>query len=181
MAKLDRNRAIFGTILVGLIAAGEIIIHHLHLPTWPVFFVMVFFFLAHMDIKVAPNIIIGSLVGIGFYIIARPIIVAIMPITGVPMGRLLYVLAVVFLIAMFREILPIVLNDYTFAFLLLSGLASKVPPSPPKPITWMLVTLIGGTICIFFILGIRKIVVAIETKRVKRLRRAAAAARAPIQ
>jgi hypothetical protein len=177
MAMLDQNRLMFGAMLLVLIAIAEIVLHEFNLPAWPVFFVMMFFFLAHMDKKTAPNIIIGALVGIGCFIVARPVIAAIAPITGIAVGRLLYLLVVVGAIILFREKVPMALNDYAFAYLLLSGLASKALPSPHSPFIWMAVTLFGGTIIIFAILGIRKIVVAIARK--KAIKRAAAAAPPP--
>ncbi len=52
-----------GGMLLVLIAVGETILHEFDLPAWPPLFVMLFFFLTHMDKKAAPNIIIGALVG----------------------------------------------------------------------------------------------------------------------
>ena len=166
MAKLDKNRLMFGAMLLVLIALGEIVLHKLNLPTWPVFLIMVFFFLAHMDKKVAPNIIIGAIAGIGCMIIARPIVTAIAPFTGLPMGRLLYILGVVAAIILFRDMVPMVFNDYFFVYFLISGLASKAYPPRPNPFVWMVVSLVGGTTFILAILGIRRIVVAIARKRV---------------
>ena len=167
-AKLERNRLIFGAMLLAAITLGEIVLHELHLPAWPVFFVMMFFFLAHMDKKAAPNIIIGALVGIGCFVTARPVIVALAPITGLAMGRLLYLLVVVGAIIVFREMVPVMLNDYAFAYLLLSGMAAKASSFPPNPLSWMAVTLVGGILIILAILGMRQIVVVMATRRARR-------------
>jgi hypothetical protein len=164
MVRINKNRLIMGAMLLVLIAVGETILHELHLPTWPPLFVMLFFFLAHMDKKVAPNIIIGALAGIGCFVIARPVIVAVAPITGVAMGRLLFILAVVSAIVLFREMAPMVFNDYTFAYLLVSGLSAK-NPDPPDPFILMAVTLVGGTLFILAILGMRKTVESMARKR----------------
>lgn len=173
MAKLDKNRLIFGAMLLVLITITEIVLHALQVPGWPVLFVMLFFFLVHMDKKAAPNIIIGALVGIGCFVIAKPVIRAIYPITGLEMGRLLFILVIVAAIILFKEIVPMVFNDYTFAYLLISGLAAKIPSPSPNPYIWMAVTLVGGTLFIFAILGMRKIVTVMAIKRA----RAAAAAK----
>jgi hypothetical protein len=165
MVRVSKNRLMMGGMLLVLIAVGETILHEFDLPAWPPLFVMLFFFLAHMDKKVAPNIIIGALTGIGCFMIARPIITIIAPITGVAMGRLVFILAVVSAIVLFREMAPMVFNDYTFAYLLITGLAAK-NPDPPDPLILMAVTLVGGTIFIFAILGMRKTVVALERKRI---------------
>ena len=179
MALLDKNRLCFGAMLLAVIAIGEIVLHELNLPAWPIFFAMMFFFLAHMDKKAAPHIIIGALVGIGCFIVARPVIAAIAPFTGLAIGRLLYVLAVVGAIIVFWEKVPMVLNDYTFAYFLLSGLASRTLPSPLSPYIWMAVTLCGGTMIIFAIMGMRKLVVFSVRKRA--IKKAAAAVSPPAQ
>ena len=44
MAKLDKNRLIFGTLLLVSITIAEIVLHAFHLPGWPILFVMLFFF-----------------------------------------------------------------------------------------------------------------------------------------
>lgn len=78
---------------------------------------------------------------------------------------LIYILGVVAAIILFREMVPIVFNDYFFAYFLLSGLAAKAYVPRQNPSVWMAVTLAGGTILIFAILGIRKIVMAVARKR----------------
>ena len=119
-----------------------------------------------MDKKVAPNIIIGALVGIGCFIIARPVITAIAPITGATIGRLLFILAIVSAIVLFKEMAPMIFNDYAFAYLLITGLASK--SDRPDPYILMAVTLVGGTLFILAILGMRKTVEIIARKRAKK-------------
>lgn len=173
-----RNRLIFGAMLLSLITVADIILHEFHLPSWPMFMILMFFFLAHTEKDVAPNIIIGTLLGIACFDIARPIIVPLVPFTGLFGARLLYLLGMVGSIILFREFVPIAFNDYAFAFLLLSGMASRErPETASNPITWMVVTLVAGTIIILAILGIRQIIVVIETRRARKEARAAARAR----
>jgi len=54
MAKLSKDRLIFGVFLIIVVALVEIISGKLGFPAWPAFMVMIFFFEAHMDIKKAP-------------------------------------------------------------------------------------------------------------------------------
>jgi hypothetical protein len=172
-----RNRLIFGAMLLALITVADIILHELHLPSWPMFMILMFFFLAHTDKKVAPNIIIGALLGIACFDIARPIIVPLVPFTGLFTARLLYLLGMVGSIILFREYVPIAFNDYAFAFLLLSGMASRErSDTASNPLAWMIVTLVGGTIIILAILGIRQSIVVIETRKVRKAARARRAA-----
>ena len=56
MPAFDRNRLVFGLYLLGLIAVFEIGTGKLHLPAWPAFIAMIFFFSEHMDPKKVPHI-----------------------------------------------------------------------------------------------------------------------------
>jgi hypothetical protein len=165
-----RNRLIFGVMLLAVITLADIILHELHLPSWPMFMILMFFFLAHIDKNVAPNIIIGALLGIACFDIARPIILPLVPFTGLFTARLMYLLGTVGSIILFREFVPIAFNDYAFAFLLLSGMASRErSDTASNPLAWMIVTLVGGTLIILAILGIRQIIVVIETRSVRKV------------
>jgi hypothetical protein len=165
MSFFETNRLIFGGMLLTLIAVGEVVLHELHLPSWPVFFVMVFFFLSHMDRMMIPRIIIGAIAGIACMLIARPVVVALAPFIGAPLGRLLYILAVVAAIILFKDHVSMVFNDYCFAYFLISGMATKVSRAPNDPYIWIAVTLVGGTILVYSIMGMRKITEILARKR----------------
>ena len=92
MAKLSKDRLIFGVFLIILVALGEIILGHLKLATWPAFMVMIFFFEAHMDMKKAPNILVGGLFGIANLLIIMFFLEAVGPALGMELAKLLYVL-----------------------------------------------------------------------------------------
>ena len=166
MTKNYLYRFIFTVLLLSFILIAETILHKMHLPTWPPFFVMLFFFLHHEDKEQIPKIIIGALVGISCFVIARPIVRMLAPFMNPEMGRTLFVLGIVAAIIWLKEDVPRVINDYTFAFLLLSGIAARWPEyTPVAPYIWMADTLVFGLLFIFAIMGIRKTVVFIATKR----------------
>jgi hypothetical protein len=165
MSFFDTNRLIFGGMLLLLIAAGEIVLHELQLPSWPVFFVMVFFFLSHMDSKVIPKIICGAVAGLVSIIIAKPLVTMLTPIIGLPLARLSFILGIVALIILFREHVGIVFNDYFFAYFLLGGMASRSPDRHSGPFVWMAVAVVGGLILVYSVLGIRKITEMLARKR----------------
>ena len=64
MAKLSSifNKAnlVFLVLLLILIVAGFLVLEPMNFATWPAFMIMIFFFIAHMNIKEAPAILIGS-------------------------------------------------------------------------------------------------------------------------
>lgn len=157
LGKLRKERLIFGVYLILLIIAIELVLHHFHLPTWPVFLVMIFFFEAHMDKGRAPHLLLGALVGIACYVLTVQFVELLGPIIGVSTARLIFICLAVYSIVAFGEILPMVFNNYAFMFFLVSGLAAQVSVADPTPLLWMLMALIGGMTVIGGILGIGKI------------------------
>jgi hypothetical protein len=65
---------------------------------------------------------------------------------GAEWGRLIYILLAVYAIFAFGEMIPAVLNYYTFMFFTVAGLALAAPnPNPPL---WLLMEVVGGGLLI---------------------------------
>lgn len=154
---LNKNRLIFGLYLLVLIVAIDLILHHFHWPTWPVFMVMIFFFEAHRDSKRAPHLIVGGIVGVACYMLTVLFVELAGPIVGVPTARLIFICLVVYAIVALGEILPVIFNNYAFMFFLISGLAAQVGEKSPEPLLWMALTLVGGLVVIGGVMGIHKL------------------------
>ncbi|MBU4055051.1 MAG: hypothetical protein KKA41_11835 [Proteobacteria bacterium] len=163
MEKLDKQRLIFGLFLIAFIIILELILHHFHLPAWPAFLVMIFFFETHMDPKKASHIIVGGLFGILCLILTGLFIKALAPVLGLMTARLAFICLVVYAIVVFGEMLPMVFNNYAFMFFLISGLAATVPNPAPNPYLWMGIELVGGTIIILGVMGIGKLMALLFT------------------
>jgi hypothetical protein len=163
MAKLSKDRLIFGVFLIVLVALGEIVLTHLKLAAWPAFMVMIFFFETHMDIKKAPNILVGGLFGIANLIIVMIFLEAAGPALGMELAKLLYVIVFVYLIVALGEIIPVLFNNYTFMYFLVAALAYKTPDQ--DIFSWMGVEVIGGALFIAGILGIIKILGFLATRK----------------
>jgi hypothetical protein len=163
MVKFDRQRLIFGLFLLVLIAAFEIGAGHLHLPAWPAFIAMIFFFVEHMDVKKAPAILVGGVFGIACILLAKPIIGALAPVTGLELGRLVYILLLVYAIVAFGEMLPSLFNNYALMYLTVTGLAVQLPN--PNPFLWMAMTAGGGAFLIGGVIAIGKLMLV--TSRAK--------------
>ncbi len=161
--KFDKQRLIFGLYLLVLIAAFEIVTGKLHLPAWPAFIAMIFFFEAHMDVKKAPHILVGGAFGIGLILLATPIITALAPLIGADLGRLVYILALVYAIVAFGEMVPILFNNYAFMYLTVTGIAVQLPN--PNPFLWMAMTLVGGAILVGGVVAIGRIMMAMATPK----------------
>lgn len=173
MAKLNPQRLLFGVFLLVLIVIGEIVLHTFHLPGWPAFMVMIFFFEKHMDVKKAPEILVGGLFGLLSVVLAGITIRALAPTMGQLPATILFVVVVVYAIVAFGEVLPIVFNNYAFMYLtvgaavaktqgMLAAIEAKVPGletkvGRPDPFLWIAVELVGGAIFIAGIIGIIKI------------------------
>jgi hypothetical protein len=157
MAKFNKERLIFGVFLLVLIIIIDLILHHFHLPTWPAFMVMIFFFEAHMDVKKASHIVVGGMVGILCFVLTGLFVKAFAPLIGLMTARLFFICLVVYAIVAFGEILPMVFNNYAFMFYLISGLAATVMDPAPNPWLWIGLDVIGGILVILGIVGIGKL------------------------
>ena len=156
----SKERLIFGIFLLILIVIIELILHHFHLPAWPAFLVMIFFFETHMDPKRAHHIIIGGFVGICCLILTGIFVNAFGAALGYMTARLTAICLIVYAIIVFGESIPAVFNNYAFMFYLVSGLAATVPEPAPNPYMWMGIELVAGTLIIFGIMGIGKLMAA---------------------
>ncbi len=152
--KLDRQRLVFGLYLLVPIAAFEIVTGHLQVPAWPAFVAMVFFFAEHMDAKKALPILVGGAAGIGCILLAKPFIVALAPLMGVELGRLVFILVLVYAIVAFGEMVPMVFNNYAFMYLTITGVAVNVKVPEPNPLLWMVITVVGGAALIGSVMAI---------------------------
>jgi hypothetical protein len=161
--KFDKTRLIFGLFLIVLIVIGEIVLDTFKLPSWPAFMIMVFFFVEHMDIKKAPNILVGGLFGIACIVLIKFFIEALAPFLGPDLPKLIFIVVVVYAIVAFGEMLPILLNNYAFMYLIVSGVAARTPD--PNPFIWMAVEVVGGGIFIAGIMGILKLLGAMAKKK----------------
>ena len=156
--KFDKARLVFGLYLLVLIAAFDMAAEHFHLPTWPAFLSMIFFFVEHMDAKKVPSILAGGVFGIALILLAKPIIGVLAPILGMGFGRLVFVLLLVYSSVSFGEMVPLLINNYAFLYLTVTGLAVTQPN--PNPFLWMAMTAVGGALLIGGVMGIGKLMMA---------------------
>lgn len=154
-----KQNVLFGFLLVAFIMVFEIILPRLILPAWPAFMVMIFFFVAHEDIKLAPNILIGGLAGIVCVVLIKEFHLVFDPSIGEEAARLTFIGLFVYAIVMLKDAIPYVFNSYAFMFFLVAALAEKAPN--PDPYKWMGVEFIVGGIFIAGIVGINRVVDAL--------------------
>ena len=144
--KFNRVRLILGLYALAFIVVIELVAGHLKLPAWPAFVAWILFFGEHMNPKRAPHILIGAAAGIGMLMLAPLVIGLLAHISGVEWARLIYILVAVYSIFAFGEMIPLVLNNYTFMFFTVAGLALAAPnPNPPL---WLLMEAAGGGLLI---------------------------------
>jgi hypothetical protein len=102
----------------------------------------VLFFGEHMNPKWTPHILLGAAAGIRLVMLAPIVIGLLACFIGAEWGRLIYILAAVYAILAFGEMIPLILNNYTFMFLTIADLALAAPG--PNPQLWLLMGLAGG-------------------------------------
>jgi hypothetical protein len=144
--KFNRPRLILGLYVIALIVVTELVTGYLGLPAWPAFVAWVLFFGEHMNPKRTPHILIGSAAGIGLVMLAPIAIGLLAHLIGAEWGRLIYIVAAVYAIFAFGEMIPLVLNDYTYLFFPVAGLAVAAPN--PHPPLWLLMEAAGGGLLI---------------------------------
>jgi hypothetical protein len=144
--KFNRHRLILGLYVLALILITELVTGHLELPAWPAFVAWVLFFGEHMNPRRAPHILIGAAAGIGFVMLAPIVIGLLAHLIGAEWGRLIYILAAVYAIFAFGEMIPLVLNYCTFMLFTVAGLALGAPN--PNPALWLLMEAAGGGLLI---------------------------------
>jgi hypothetical protein len=154
MKELKKN-LVFGFLLVAFVIASEIIMARLALPAWPAFMVMIFFFIAHEDLKTAPGILVGGLAGIACVMLVKEFIHALGPVMGDEAAKLLFIGIFVYSIVLLKDAAPYVFNSYAFMFFLVAANVAREPGSGPW--VWMVVEVVAGAIFIAGILGIAKI------------------------
>ncbi len=154
-----KQNILFGFLLVAFIIVFEVILARFELPAWPAFMVMIFFFVAHEDVKLAPNILIGGLAGIICVLLVGEFIGAFGAAIGGEAAKLAFIGLFVYAIVLFKDAIPYVFNSYAFMFFLVSALAMHGPN--PNPYIWMGVELFVGGFLIAAVLGIGRIVAAV--------------------
>lgn len=161
MVKFNKIRLFFGLLLIILIGIGEVVCHALHLPAWPAFFVMIFFFVEERNMKKAPHILIGGAFGI-LLIIAAGLFIPFLMRLGFAQftAFLIFVLLFVYSIIALGEIIPWLFNNYAFMAILFAGTYMKTPGAQ-NPIILAAILMIGGVVFIAGILGIEKIVIKV--------------------
>jgi len=144
--KFNRGRLILGLPVITLLLIAELLSIHFKVPAWPAFVAWVLFFGEHTNPRSAPPILSGAAVGIGLVILAPLVIGVLARLVGAEWGRLIYILAAVYAIFAFGEMIPLILNNHTFMFFTVAGLALMAPN--PNPELWLLVELAGGGLLI---------------------------------
>lgn len=161
MAKPDPQRLIFGLFLLVLIVAIESVLHKFHLSGWPAFMVMVFFFVEHMDVKKAPQLLVGGAIGIltalGFFLFVGKFAATLGQLPAI----LLYICVAVYAIVAFGEMVPVVFNNYAFMFLTVSIAVAAANLEAAKFLQWLGIELVGGSAAIVGIIGILKLMSAL--------------------
>ena len=124
----NKINVIFLVLLLVLIMAGELILEPMHYDIWPAFMIMIFFFMAHMNIKEAPEILLGSAFGLFNLVLIVYWFGLTVPFLGGDMAKytdphtveamflskLIYIALFVALIVFLKDVIPWVFNNYAF-------------------------------------------------------------------
>lgn len=134
-----KETIIFTVLLVALIMIGEFVFELNHLPSWPAFMIMIFFFMSHTNIKEVPAILVGSFFGMANLILIKYWYYFAVPLLGGDMAKytapetvetmfiskLIYVAVFVAAIIFLKDVLPILFNNYAFMLFTVAAIASN--------------------------------------------------------
>ena len=154
--KFNRRSLILGLYVLALIVITELVTTRLALPAWPAYVAWVLFFGQHLSPRSAPPILIGGAAGIGLVMLAPIVIGVLAHLIVAEWARLIYILAAVYAIFAFGEMLPLILNSHTFMFFTVAGLALGAPN--PNPHLWLLMQAVGGGLLIGATIGVCRII-----------------------
>lgn len=146
MTRFDSHRLLLGLFILAFIIITELVTSRYKLPAWPAYVAWILFFIEHHNARRVPHILVGAVVGIAFILWAPSAIGLLAKGVGGEWGRLVYILAAVYAIVAFGEIVPVLLNNYTFLFFTISGLALGAPN--PNPYVWAVMAVLGGGLLI---------------------------------
>ncbi len=142
MVRFNGQRLILGLFVLAFIVITEYVTGYFKLPAWPAYATWVLFFVEHMNPKKVPPILIGALAGLVLIAVAPTAIALLASLISPDLGRLAYILAAVYSIFAFGEIIPLVLNDYAFMMFTIAGVALQA--ENPNPYVWMAMASVGG-------------------------------------
>jgi|HubBroStandDraft_6_1064221.scaffolds.fasta_scaffold516187_2 hypothetical protein len=146
MKILNVPRLIFGLFVIGLVVVTELVCGYLRIPGWPAYVVWVLFFIEQMDRRKIGPILCGAATGVGLILLAPFAIGGFAHFVGPDIGRLLYVLLAVYTIFAFGEVIPWILNNYTFMVVTVAAVA--LGAADPNPALWLIICVVGGALLI---------------------------------
>lgn len=141
-----KDNTIIALIVSIMVIATVIVLGIFKVSTvWPAFFIMIFFFLGGANIKNLPSIFAGSLFGILMTSGLLVSVAALTPKIGQKPALLLLIFIIIFLLVQLKDVVPLLFNDYAISYFTIALIYAQ----KQDPITWGLVTILGGT----FLLG----------------------------
>jgi len=131
-------------------------------PTWPMYFVTIFFFAMEADKKKIPSIFMGGTAGILLALLLEKGIGALAPSVGAIPAVSIMLFIILGLIIVGGNYLPWVLNNITFAYMTIATINMEIIDK--NIVNWILMLLIGGAIILVGALGAVKLGTAIVSK-----------------
>lgn len=113
-------------------------------PTWPMYFVTIFYFTMGADNKKIKNIFISALTGVCFAWVFFKGLAAFSPVIGTPAALIILLFVVLGLIIVGGCYFPICFNNVTFAYLTIATINMEIVSNMFLP--WILMLLAGGGI-----------------------------------
>lgn len=145
MKKTNKESLITSTVILFWIFLVNVVAPMLtSVPTWPMYFVTIFFFTMGGDKKNIAMIFLSGALGIIFAYALIHIATALMPFTGEALAVPIILFIILALVIVGGEVLPIVFNNITFAYLTIATI--DITKIDTLLTHWLLMLFIGGGI-----------------------------------
>lgn len=134
-------------------------------PTWPMFFVTICFFMLNADVKQIPSIFLGGTVGIlgGWCLLNGLLVLA--PIIGEKMALAFLLFVILGIIIMGGTFCPMLFNNAAFAYLTIATL--HIEDVATLTAKWLLMLFVGGAVILVGCVGIMIVVEKMYAKKNK--------------
>lgn len=120
-------------------------------PTWPMYFVTIFFFTMGADVKKISSIFLSGAMGIFFAWILIKAIIVMAPVIGETAALMILLFIILGLVIVGGNYCPAIFNNITFAYLTIATINVEIIESCAIP--WLLMLLIGGGVILAGAMG----------------------------
>lgn len=114
------------------------------IPTWPMFFVTIFFFTLGADTKNIAKIFLSAAMGLVFALLFSLALTHLSPVIGIVPTLIISLFIILGLVIVGGGYLPIIFNNITFAYLTIGTITMEIIGD--NFLNWIIMLVLGGAV-----------------------------------